>query len=181
MNIIIPKSNDIDHMVLDFRDALEGTEMTYKPGEKNDLSNWVVVVPKIIMKDGDGDFTLENYVKIKKRFAEFMNDSHLANLIKSLKKGVKVIPMKNNTITVSAPLWKHSEQLITIIAKEPITALGETRKYLNIVDAGMCSLDYTHERDEEYVSGNLVELQYAGFTKQPINNEREKEDLGFQR
>ena len=79
MNIIIPKSNEVDHMVLDFRDALNGTEMTYIPGKKNDLSNWVVVVPKALMKDEYG-FTIEKYIKIKKLFSRFLNDDHLENL-----------------------------------------------------------------------------------------------------
>lgn len=157
MNIIIPKSPEIDHMVLDFRDALEGTEMTYRPGDENDLSNWVVVVPKRFMKNSDGKFTLENYVRMKQDFGDILSDNHLRNLQKSLHKGcqVIVIPKGNKSITVGAPLWKYSEQLITVLVKDPNKELGETRQFLDIVDGGMLSLDSNYH-PKDYVRGNNV-------------------------
>lgn len=181
MNIIIPKAHDVDYMVLDFRDALEGIEMSYQPGNQNDLSNWVVVVPKIMMVNEDG-FTLDKYVKIKKRFAQYMNDDHLKNLKKSYNKGVKVItiPQKEKSVTVSAPLWKNSEQLITVLIKDPIIETGDTRKFLDVVDAGICSLDYTAERSDDYVPGNLISLKYAGFTN-PSNVVSKEENESMER
>ena len=61
-------------------------------------------------------------------------------------------------------MWNHSEQLITIYIKEPNPELGETRKYIDVVDAGICSLDYAAERSDDYVPGNLITLKYPGYT-----------------
>ena len=178
MNIIVPKSPKIDHMVLDFRDALEGEEMTFNPGDTNDLSNWVVVVPKRFMKDSDGKFTFEHYVHMKQHFSDISDDNHLKNLQKSFHKGCKVITIPNGkkSITVSAPLWKYSEQLITILVKNPITELGETRQFLDITDGGMLSLDSTYH-PEDYVRGNgVAEHQQNSYIRQKKGVERSQKN-----
>jgi len=171
MNIIIPRSPNVDHMVLDFRDALEGVEMSFKPGDTDDLSNWVVVVPKSIMKDSDGKFTLENYVHMKQYFSDYLCDKHLKNLQKSLHKGCVVItiPKEEKSITVGAPLWKNSEQLITVLIKDPNPELGETRKFIDVVDSGICSLKDIY-RPKDYVVGNKVQFE-------PHQNTSEKDEM----
>ena len=175
MNIIVPESKEVDYIVLDFRDGLDGKEMAFNPDLKDiDLSNWVVVVPKMDLITSTGDIDLNNYISVKRKLKNVLDDNHLKNMIKSLSYGFKFIklPKNQSSVTVGAPLWQYSEQLITVIIKNPIKELGETRKFIDIVDSGICSLDY-ETRPEDYVEGNLIAKQkHSIATLKGINANR---------
>ena len=166
MNIIIPKDENVGYFVLDMRDALDGKEMRYDNGE-NSLPECVIVVPKkylIIKENGKYDFKLlNNYFKemVNKNYCADIKFAltKLVNAELSLNEGIKVIIMEKGEerITVAAPLWKHSVQLIEVVVKNPIKELGETEKFIDVTDAGCCSCDVIFEVVPDCFMGNGVE------------------------
>lgn len=184
MNIIVPKDQTVGYFVLDMRDALDGKEMRYDNGE-NSLPECVIVVPKkylIINANGKYDFKLLNKYFREMVNKEFCADikfaiTKLVNAELSLNEDIKVVIMDKGEerITVAAPLWKNSVQLIEVVIKNPILELGETEKFIDVTDAGCCSCDTLFEVVPDCVIGNGVEQMIVDYGMNYNTGKKSKE------
>lgn len=184
MNIIIPKDEKVGYFVLDMRDALEGKEMRFDNGE-NSLPECVLIVPKKYLTiDENGKYKfklLKNYFKesINKEYCADIKFA-LAKLVNaeiSKRKEIKIIEMEKweKIITVAAPLWKYSVQLIDIEIKNPIKALGETEKFIDVTNAGVCSYEKVFKLVPGYIEGAGVEDMVNNYQMNYRANSKNKE------
>ena len=189
MNIIVPKDEKVGYFVLDLRDALEGREMNFY-GKEDALPEWVVVVPKKylqVTEKGDYNFKLlRNYIR-----EELENmDNHpqrdfiierLMNIEMSLRMGKKVItiPKGKDCVTVSAPLWNSSVQLIDVVIKNPIFPSEGNEKYIDVTDAGICDAEKVLEVIPDCQHGNGVMEVLERVHLENRNHSKYEDEEGF--
>lgn len=160
MNIIIPKSNEVDQFLVDVRDGYEGrTKNNFK-----DLTDKVLYLPKTIFSKND---TIPTFEQIKeelektreKLITEYLNDltdkmesinsfynaefnySHIKNFVKAYKNSLKLYDTKyysiNSKKIINSDLFQSFDDLnqdMTVKIKKVPKELGVNQSVMEIAD-----------------------------------------------
>lgn len=176
MNIIVPEDDSVEMVVIDLRDALMGTELSYA-AEKGGVAEYTIFCTKkdlvapgeeptaenVLKRLQRGDYScLRTYIKEYCQTAKALIQFHphyryklrvIDNLKYSLE-GIKTFTIRpdEKSIYVTAPLFRNSSQFMEVkVENTPLELCPQGERFLAVYDAGACPNEKLREVEREYL------------------------------